>query len=122
MQEIAVIEFQSRDLDPTQMQVEDWQKVQRLAMPTRQQLDAGLHAEGSMFQKSVRTVLTPEQWESYVVALRRPLVRLCISITKLSLLDLQPVLALTHAQREAIVGLITDSQVPQNVPITGPRW
>lgn len=115
MQEIICIAEQTKDVDMNNIQPDRWNDLWNMMMPARQRVETGLHGEGSLFVKTLHTVLQPEQALKYSDHLRRNEVEFLIATFKLTLFEVESILPLTSNQRNAIVALVDESMIPRNV-------
>jgi hypothetical protein len=117
MQEITRIAEQTKDVDMNNIQPERWNDIWDLIMPARQKVELGLHGQGSLFEKSMLTVLQPEQARIYHDHLRKSEVEFLTATFKLTLFELESILPLTSSQRTAIVELVDQSMLPRKVQL-----
>lgn len=92
---------------------EQWQRIWPIVMPARTQLEEGLHGTGSLFEKRMHALLTPQQMEAYKAYQQAKLDRLLMATTKLTLSEFEKTVPLTRLQREKIVALVESAAKPK---------
>jgi hypothetical protein len=94
------------------MRPDEWNKVYRKAQPLRLELQRGLFGNGSLFQKTLSTVLRPEQAVRYEQIDRERRVFRYRARVELSVAQLDAVVGLRDEQRRRLVQLILDKTRP----------
>ncbi len=117
MQEITELDIHTRHVDMQEMgrNQEEMQKIWPLVMPARSKIDEGLHSKGSLFEKSLKSILTAEQQVSFEKQNREKQTRLIVATTKLTLLEFEKQVPLTADQRNRIIKLVEESPKPKLV-------
>ncbi|MFO0943427.1 MAG: hypothetical protein U0930_22050 [Pirellulales bacterium] len=117
MQELTEVEVHTRGIKMQEIQrnQEEMQKLWPILMPPRQRIDEGLHGKGSLFERALAGMLTPEQRELFEKQNQQKADRLTIALAKLTLSEFEKSVPLTKKQRDAIVDLVQKSPKPKKI-------
>jgi hypothetical protein len=117
MQEITELDIHTKHVDMQEMgrNQEEMQKIWPLVMPARSRIDEGLHSKGSLFEKSLKTILTADQLVNFEKQNQEKQTRLIVATTKLTLLEFEKQVPLTADQRNRIIKLVEESPKPKLV-------
>lgn len=117
MQEITELDIHTKHVDMQEMgrNQDEMQKIWPLVMPTRSKIDEGLHSRGSLFEKSLKSILTAEQQVNFEKQNQEKQTRLIVATTKLTLIEFERQVPLTADQRNRIIKLVEESPKPKLV-------
>lgn len=117
MQEITELDIHTKHVDMQEMgrNQEEMQKIWPLVMPARSRIDEGLHSKGSLFEKSLKSILTADQQVNFEKQNQEKQTRLIVATTKLTLLEFEKQVPLTADQRNRIIKLVEESPKPKLV-------
>ena len=117
MQDISELDIHTKHIDMQKMgqNQDEMQKIWPLVMPARSRIDEGLHSKGSLFEKSLKSILTAEQQVGYETQNKAKQSRLIVATTKLTLIEFEKQFPLTADQRNRIIKLVEDSPKPKLV-------
>ncbi|MFV0444372.1 MAG: hypothetical protein ACK5Q5_12450 [Planctomycetaceae bacterium] len=98
-----------------QVDQDQWNKIWQRVSPIREQFNRGLTGENSLFQKTIRTALTPEQWNQYESLMAEREQRNYRLLVAAAIAELEIKVPLTRKQRTALIELVATQTKPPRV-------
>ena len=117
MQEIAEIDVHTRNVKMEEIgrNQDEMQRIWPIVMPARQRIEEGLHGKGSLFDKTLKSILNAEQLDQFEKHNRLRTQRLTQSLVKLTLIEFEKSVPLTRVQREKLMEVVQASKQPKSV-------
>lgn len=97
-----------------------WQQVWQKVQPLRQRYEAGILGRSSLLAKTVKSVLSEEQWAAYQSLEQERLRRNYLALVKATIASIESKCPLTIDQREQLTTLIMDRS--KSMEFTGQRY
>lgn len=102
------------------MPQDQWQNLWRKVQPLRQRFDAGILGRDSLLAKTIKSVLTPEQWAAYRSQEQERQRRNYLSLVKATIASIEGKCPLTVEQRDKLTNLIMEKST--SYEFTGQRY
>lgn len=117
MQELSEVEVHTRGIKMQDIgrNQEEMQKLWPILMPPRQRIEEGLHGKGSLFERALFGILSPEQQEQFAKQNQQKVERMLFALAKLTLSEFEKSVPLTKKQRDAMMELVQKSPKPKKV-------
>lgn len=96
---------------------EDMQKAWEHIMPIQQKATQGIVTDDSLSERILRSLLTDEQKAKYIEFLQERRAAQFHAILRITVADLEKALPLTEKQRAALIKLVEDKPLPDNVQL-----
>lgn len=94
------------------MDQEEWQKVWQTLSPIRERFAQGLTGRGSLFEKTIRSTLSSEQWEAYQQLVEQRDRRNYRALVAAAVAELEIKVPLTRKQRERLIETVSTQTAP----------
>ncbi|MGB7343316.1 MAG: hypothetical protein WBD20_03830 [Pirellulaceae bacterium] len=113
--EVAAIRKKVDAMDLEGNQNQDINKIWEVVSPLSQQLQQGLFAEKSLFQRVMRSTLTEEQQGLYEAELAENRRRRWQAITRVNLVEIERSMPLLADQREKMLKIMDAQELPKTI-------